>query len=135
MAAWVRDLSLPFPVAVVLFYKEYETLFLAGAGAMAGKDLRDERHRTIEKIPTEVLPHPTPEYPRDAKGWVATNLVRGYKPTLFQTSLTGLLDFEVMEASALSSYRRLVRGLTFLSENLGVGGTVYPPPAEAGADA
>jgi hypothetical protein len=132
IAAWVRELALPFPAAVVLFYKEYETLFLAGAGAMAGKDVVDQRDRTVATIPDDVAPHPAPEHPRDAKGWVRANLVDGYKPTLFQTSLTRLLDFDVMEASALSSYRRLVRGLTFLSENLGTAGAVYPSPTGVG---
>ena len=135
MAAWVRDLALPFPAAVVLFYKEYETLFLAGAGAMAGKGVVDLRERIIETIPAGVDAHPAPEHPRDAKGWVRDNLVNGYKPTLFQASLTRLLDFDVMETSSLSSYRRLVSALTFLSENLGVTGAVYPPPPEVVADA
>lgn len=126
MAGWVHKLALPFPTAVVLFYKEYETLFLAGADAMAGKDLRDGRGLIIDTIPAQAGAHPAPEHPRDAKGWVRDNLVGGYKPTLFQTSLTRLLDLDVMAASSLSSYRRLVSALTFLSNNLGVEGAVYP---------
>lgn len=142
MAAWVRDLALPFPAAVVLFYKEFETLFLAGAGAMAGREVGDRRGRVIETIPAGV--HPSPEHPRDAKGWVRDNLIRAYKPTLFQSSLTRLLDLDAMGASSLSSYRRLVSALTFLSGNPGVAGAVYPPasppaasprPAEMVADA
>lgn len=132
MAAWIRDMALPFPAAVVLFYKEYETLFLAGAGAMAGKDVVDHRNRIVETIPNNVAPHPAPEHPRDAKGWVRGNLVGGYKPTLFQTSLTRLLDFNVMEASSLSSYRRLVNALAFLSANIGIAGAVYPPTTGVG---
>ena len=130
IARWVRELVLPFPTAVVLFYKEYETLFLAGAGAMAGRAVGDRRGQAIATIPADAAGHPAPEYPRDAKGWVRTNLIDGYKPTLFQASLTRLLDFDVMEQTALSSYRRLVSALNFLSDNLGVPGAVYPPPEE-----
>ena len=135
MAAWIRDMELPFPTAVVLFYKEYETLFLAGAGAMAGREVRDQRGITVETIPGLVDAHPSPEHPRDAKGWVRDNLVDGYKPTLFQASLTRLLDLDVMAASSLSSYRRLVSALRFLSDYLGVAGAVYPLPPEVVADA
>lgn len=135
IAEWVRALALPFPVAVVLFYKEYETLFLAGAGGMAGKPVTDQRGRTIEIIEADVAAHPAPEHPRDAKGWVRDNLVEGYKPTLFQASLTRLLQFEVMQDSALSSYRRLVSALHYLSANFGVAGAVYPPSVEVVAHA
>ena len=135
MAAWVRDLGLPFPAAVVLFYKEYETLFLAGADAMAGRDVVNQRNQVVSTIPAGAVAHPSPEHPPDAKGWVRENLVDGYKPMLFQASLTRLLDFGVMETSSLSSYRRLVSALTFLSENLDVTGAVYPPPREVVAHA
>ena len=135
MAGWVRELELPFPAAVVLFYKEYETLFLAGAEGMAGKDVVNPRNQVVSSIPAEVIAHPSPEHPPDAKGWVRANLVDGYKPTLFQASLTRLLDLDVMEAASLSSYRRLVSALTFLSDNLGVTGAVYPRPPEVVADA
>jgi hypothetical protein len=135
IAAWVRALKLPFPTAVVLFYKEYETLFLAGAEGMAGKEIRDSRGHVVETIPADVSAHPSPEYPRDAKGWVKDNLVKGYKPTLFQTSLTRLLDFDVLQTSDLSSYRRLLSALTFLAENLGVPGAVYPGSPEVTPDA
>lgn len=128
MAAWVRDLLLPFPVAVVLFYKEYETLFVAGADAMAGKAVLNPRNAVVSTIPATVVAHTYPEQPRDAKGWVRMNLLDGYKPALHQSLLTRLLDFADLEASGLSSYRRLVSALTFLSSNLGVAGAVYPSP-------
>lgn len=134
MASWVRALRLPFPTAVVLFYKEYETLFLAGAGGMAGREVRDRHNRVLTVIPAAVTAHPSPEHPRDAKGWVRSNLVMGYKPTLFQASLTRMLDLGVMGSSALSSYRRLVSGLRFLSTNLGVAGAVYPPSPQEATD-
>lgn len=127
IAAWTRELGLPFPTAVVLFYKEYETLFLAGAEAMAGQELTDRRNRKLATISHSATAHPDPEYVRDAKGWVQEHLVHGYKPTLYQASLTRMLNLEVMEASGLSSYRRLVSALRFLSTQRGKVGLVYPP--------
>lgn len=132
MAQWVRELNLPFPTAIVLFYKEYETLFVAGATDLAGKELRDHRSTVIGTIPDGATAHPSPETPRDAKGWVSSNLVAHYKPTLLQTSLTKLLDPAAMEATNLSSYRRLVSALGFLATNQGVAGAVYPPTPTGG---
>lgn len=133
-AGWVRALNLPFPVALVLFYKEFETLFLAGAEGMAGQLVRDRHGAAVATIPPQVASHPSPEHPPHPKGWVSTNLVPGYKPTTFQAPLTRLLDPVAMEASGLSSYRRLVSALRFLAENLGVAGAVYPPASEGRAD-
>lgn len=130
MAKWIHALELPFPTAVVLFYKEYETLFVAGAAGMAGKEIRTARGRFVATIPAGAMPHEDPEHPRDAKGWVRSNLVHGYKETLLQASLTRLLDLDDPGAQALSSYRRLANALTFLSERAGTAGAVYPPPAE-----
>lgn len=126
VGGWVRSLDLPFPTAVVLFYKEFETLFLAGAEGMAGREVKDHRGRALVTIPADVAAHPAPENPRDAKGWVRSNLVPGYKPTLYQASLTRLLDLDDMQRSALPSFRRLVNALQFLAENRGTSGAVYP---------
>jgi hypothetical protein len=114
-----------------LFYKEYETMFLAGAEGMAGRDVVDQRGRPVARIPVDIAAHPSPEHPRDAKLWVRANLVRGYKPTLFQASLTRLLDLDDMETRALSSYRRLVSALRFLAANRGTTGVVYPMLTDA----
>lgn len=135
MGGWVRRLTLPFPVAVVLFYKEYETLFLAGAGGFAGQAVKNRRGETIAAVRPDAVAHPSPEHPLHPKAWVGTNLITGYKPTVFQASLTRLLDLDLMEASGLSSYRRFVSALRFLSTNRGVVGAVYPPGPGVGADA
>ncbi|MGQ0678942.1 MAG: hypothetical protein ACT4OM_04675 [Actinomycetota bacterium] len=119
-------------MAIVLFYREFETLFLAGASGMAGQAIEDPRGRVIATVKADTYSHPNPEFPRDAKGWVKQNLVSGYKPTLLQAALTKLLDPVDMEAKGLSSYRRFVSALRFLSANQGVAGAVYPPsPPEA----
>lgn len=126
IAGWVRRLALPFPVAVVLFYKEFETLFLAGAEGMAAREVKDHRGRVLATIPSDVAAHPAPESPRNAKGWVRSHLVAGYKPTLHQASLTRLLDLDDMQHRALPSYRRLVNALRFLADNRDAVGAVYP---------
>lgn len=132
IADWVRDLNLPFPTAVVLFYKEYETLFLSGAEGMAGQPLKGPSGEVILTIAEDVASHSQPEHPRDAKGWVKNQLVPRYKPTLHQTSLTQMLDLEQMDTKALSSYRRLRSALQFLADNQAPGsGMVYPPTALA----
>jgi len=131
-ARWARALNLPFPVAPVMFYKEFETLFLAGAGGMAGQPVRNRHGVEVATIASQAASHPSPEHPPHPKGWVSTHLLpgSGYKPTIFQAPLTRLLDPAAMEASGLSSYRRLVSALRFLAENLGVTGAVYPPARE-----
>lgn len=129
---WVRALNLPFPVAVVLFYKEYETLFLSGADAMAGKTVNDAHGRPIAEIPATATAHPDPEHPRDAKGWVKKKLFPVYKETLYQHTLTRLLDHDDLSNKGLSSYRRLVSALEFLATNQGVAGAVYPPTPAGG---
>lgn len=131
-AGWVRGLNLPFPVALVLFYKEYETLFMAGAEGMAGREVRDRRGTPVATVPATATSHPSPEYQRNAKDWVRSNLLGGYKPSVFQLPLTRLLDPEAMEASGLSSYRRLVSALRFLAANRGAAGGVYPSEGAGG---
>lgn len=126
VARWLRDLSLTFPVALVLFYKEFESLFLAGAEGMAGREVTDARGRVLVTIPAGVAAHPVPETPRDAKGWVRSNLVAGYKPTLYQAPLTRLLDFDDRHLKALPSFLRLVSALRFLAAHRGKEGAVYP---------
>ena len=126
VAGWARSLALPFPTAVVLFYKEFETLFLAGADGMAGREVRDRRGEVLVTISAGVVAPSAPEAQRDAKGWVRDNLVPGYKPTLHQASLTQLLDLDDMERRALPSYRRLMSAVRFLAAERATAGKVYP---------
>lgn len=123
-AAAVRELRLPVPVALVLFYREYETLAVSCAGSLAGREL----------VPglilnPRVLPEVDPESRRDAKGWISHNLMNGtrYKPTVHQPPLTALMRVEDLRASGLSSFRRFERALQFLAQEVRTGRTgVYP---------
>ena len=127
LADRVRTLGLPFPVAVVLFYREYETLALSIAQSLAGKTMHLPTG-ALQLSPT-VPPLADPEGPRGAKEWVRQHLFNGraYKPTTHQLPLTKLMDPADLRAADLPSYRRLERGLDHLARNVMSGGTaVYP---------
>lgn len=128
MAAWVRSLELDFPVAVVLFRREYETMFLASVPSLVGQQLRGPGGIDRPGISAGSVFHGDPESPRNAKRWLDDNMPVGvaYKETLDQPAMTKLLDFNNPALRNLSSFRRLENGLRFLSENLGVVGAVYP---------
>lgn len=126
IAGWVRLLQLPFPVAVVLFYREYETLFLAASHTLQGRTLRGPVVRA--GLPAGAIFAGDPEGPRDAKGWVGRQLGRRYLETIDQSAFTRTLDLADEGLSRLSSFRRLRFGLEFLGDHAGTEqrGMVYP---------
>ena len=108
-AGWLRDESLPFPAAIVLIRREYETLFLPCLTRMAGIPLRDDRG--IER-PGLVLGSTFEgdyERMRDVKGWLSRHFPRGrsYKPTVDQLPMTRLIDFSDLRRSGLPSFGTL----------------------------
>ncbi len=126
LAKWLKELGLPFPAAVVLFFREYETLFLPCVDLMAGRPLVS---RGIERPGLRAGASFTddPEGPRDAKG-VITSLMppgRAYKPTTDQLALTQMVEFGRLRESGLPCFGTLERGVRFL---LGGGGAgkVFP---------
>jgi hypothetical protein len=126
IASWIRPLDLPFPVAVVLFYREYETMFLAASGTLRGKELKGQVGRT--GLPTSAVYHGDPEARRDAKGWLGEQLGRRYTETIDQEAFTRTLDFTDPVLGNLSSFRRLGSALKFLATHAGSGksGIAYP---------
>ena len=124
--AWVRALALPFPVAVVLFYREYETLFLPCLAQMAAKPLKDHLGRELAPLAPEASFGGDPEQSRDAKKIVNRFLPRTspYQPTTHQLALTRLLDFDVLRSSGLPCFGTLERALSFV---LDTPSGVYPP--------
>jgi len=76
LAERFRGLRLPFPVAVVLAYREYETLFLPCIEHMAGQPLevrgsvassapsRSSVPTSASRRPSTLPPHPPPDDPR-----------------------------------------------------------------------
>jgi len=127
IAEWLRALHLPFPAAVVLLCREYETLFLPCIDLMAGKPLRSnatERPGIVAGTRFEG----NPEAIRGAKEWLSRHFPRGssYKPTLDQLPMTRMVDFNRLRSCALPCFGTLERALGFLAEARGRAGEVYP---------
>jgi hypothetical protein len=134
IAAALRERSFPFPVAVVLFYREYETLAVSIADKLDGVDLISTKGTVIVTMSlSEPLPD-DPEAYRDAKGWISRNLFGGvsYKPTLHQKPLTSRLRLNDLGVANLSSYRRLRSAIMFLAHEIASGSAGTYPPAVAG---
>ena len=89
-------------VGVVLAVCEYEAWFLAAATSLRGR----------RGLPADLEVPPVPEAIRDAKGWLAERMPRGYSPTADQPALTGVFDLEL--ARAAPSFAKLIRELTRL---------------------
>ena len=92
-------------ISVVAANREYEAWFLAAATSIRGKrGLADDMNAPAD-----------PEAIRDAKGWLARHTPRGftYKPTLDQPALTNIFDLE--QAYAARSFRKLVKEVLALA--------------------
>ncbi len=117
-------------MAVVLLYREYETLFLPCLARMAGVRLRN--HLNIER--DGLLPgtkfEGDYESIRGVKEWLSKHYPKGraYKPAYDQLPLTRLIDFDDLRRSNLPSFGTLERALRFLDGARGKP-IVYPPGA------
>jgi Domain of unknown function (DUF4276) len=125
MAAWVRDLRLPFPAAIVLLHPEYEVLFLPCLDRMAGKPLDTGAAARPGLRPGTRWEGPW-ESRRGIKEWLSAHFPpnRSYKPTLDQLPLTRLIDFRILREADLPCFGTLERALSFLAES--PAGGVYP---------
>lgn len=128
VASYVRALSLPFPVGVVLFYREFETLFVACLSQLAGKPLRDVAGRALHPLAADATTPPDPQGHRDAKGQLNRFFPRNhpYRETSHQLALTRALDIAALRASGLPCVESLERALRFVLTATEPG--VYPAP-------
>ncbi len=128
-AHWLLEADLPFPAALVLLHREYETIFLPCAAQMAGRPLVDERGVQRPGLVQGASFAGDPEGVRGAKEWLSARFPpgRSYKPSLDQLPMTRMLDFEVLRQAKLPSFLHLERALSFLA-NPPTGTRVYPPP-------
>ena len=126
----LRAQKLPFPSAVVLAYREYESLFLPCVELMAGRALPG---------PGGARPGLRPdaryegdfEAKRGVKEWLSQHMAprRAYKPRVDQLPFTRMVDFAVVREKGLPWFGSLERALRFLAANLDQPGTAYPPSA------
>ncbi|MBN1199573.1 MAG: hypothetical protein JXA23_09495 [Bacteroidales bacterium] len=124
---FIRSLAPPFPVAYLIMYREFETLFLPGLHLFAGMTIMHEQGAGGVRISDDVNFEGNPEEFRDAKGIISRFYPgnKRYKPTLDQLPLTRLLDFNLLRASGLPCFGTLERCLHHLSANQNTG-KVYP---------
>ena len=127
IAGWFRELGLPFPVACVLFFREYETIFLPVLASLAGRPLTVagvERPGIVAGAESVG----DPEGLRDAKGVLTSNTKpgRAYKETIDQLALTQLLDLPELLQTGLPCISTLERGLRFLLGGTAQPGQVFP---------
>lgn len=114
-AAWLREVRLPFPAAVVLFKPEFEVLFLPGLPASV-RGARAQRDW---------------EANRDCKAIVSRPMLpaRRYKPSTDQLRLTRALDLGRLRAAGVPCYGTFENAIRFLASNWGTAGAgrAYPP--------
>lgn len=126
-AAWVQELKLPFPVAVVLPHREFETWFLPCVQRMAGKPLVSGG---IERpgLRAGVSYQGNVEAIRGVKEWLTKHFAGGkaYKPTLDQLPMAQMIDLPTLRAAEVPSFGTFERALRFLGTARA--GEVYPPP-------
>jgi hypothetical protein len=132
VASWLRDERLPFPCAIVMFCREYETLFLPCLHLMAGKPLQGTHQRQRPGIQPGTSFSGDFESVRGVKEWLSARFPpgRAYKPTQDQLPLTRLIDFGVLRKSGLPCFGTLERAIRFLAGKGSGRGRVYPPPGK-----
>jgi hypothetical protein len=103
-----------FSVATVFAVQEYESWLIAGVESLAGKALPDGRQGVNAGV---VAPSANLEQaPRGAKGWLNSNMSKGYKPAKDQKALTEMVDLQAIRNRGLRSFRRLEDALRQLIE-------------------
>jgi hypothetical protein len=129
LASMLQRFALPFPTAVVLAYREYESLFLPCIASMAGRRLAGINGLERPGLRADARYVGDFESKRDIKGWLSAHMERGhsYKPTVDQLPLTRMVRFEELRASGLAWFGTLERALRFLDQQRGRP-SVYPPP-------
>ncbi|MFW6051029.1 MAG: hypothetical protein ACODAU_07635 [Myxococcota bacterium] len=134
VATFLRGQRLPFPAAVVLAHREFESLFLASMKSIVGRPLPGPGGHARPGWPENAIFLGNPESKRGAKEWLSAQLPRGrkYKPSVDQLPLMQMVDLDLVRESGLAWFGTLERALRFLTKNAGTSGAVYPPPATHG---
>lgn len=128
MASWLRALSLPFPAAVVLAFREYESLFLPCIPVMAGQTLKGAAGQELPGLVSGARWVGDYEAKRGVKEWLTSQMPRGrsYKPTVDQLPMTRMVDFNLVRQAGLPWFGTLERALRFIDAHSGQPREVYP---------
>ncbi len=104
---------------MVLFFREYETLFLPCLHVMAGRPVRDDRGIDLAPLAADARFSGDPQSVRDAKKAINTFLPRTHphKETTHQLAFTRLLDLSTLRASGLPCFGTLERATSFLLDS------------------
>ncbi len=131
-AAWLSREGLPYPTALVLAHREYETWFLPCVHLMAGKPIQDHLANKRPGLLAGTTFTGKYESIRGVKEWLTRHFPRGrsYKPTVDQLPMTRMIDIGVLRAAGVPSYETFERALAWLSTNRGKKGVYPPPPAQ-----
>lgn len=113
LAASVRAVQAPVPVAIVFAHREYEAWFLASLATLAGTN----------ELPAGLSYSGKTESLRDVKDWFTQQLPPGriYKPATHQARYTDRLD-PALAATNSRSFRRLERAVDQLLALAGTSG-------------
>ena len=130
IAALFAEKNMPFPAALVMAYREYESLFLPCIDVMAGRDLDGIAGTRPGLRADATFEGDDYEGVRGVKEWLTRQMPRGrsYKPTIDQLLFTRMVDFDIVRRKRLPWFDSLNRALQFLANHLGEIGAVYPPP-------
>ncbi|MBK7400059.1 MAG: hypothetical protein IPJ34_28355, partial [Myxococcales bacterium] len=102
LAQALRARGLPFPVAVVLAYREYESLFLPCIEQMAGRSF-DGPGGARPGLRADARFEGDFEALRGVKEWLTHHMAqrKRYKPAVDQLPLTRMVDFDVVRQKGL----------------------------------
>ena len=134
LATALRAKNLPFQAAIVLAYREYESLFLPCIDEMAGRPLEMPGHPPRSGLKAGTRYEGDFEARRGVKEWLSGNMTEGhrYKPTLDQLAFTRMVDFDKVRASGLPWFASLERALAFLVAHSGESAAAYPLEVSGG---
>ena len=123
LAARIRKLKGPKPVAVVVANREYEAWFLASLPSIVGKQIAE-----AVKLPERLVLSGHPENVRNVKGWITRHLPSGkaYKETEHQLSMTRLIDLGLAR-NASRSFQRLYNAVAQLLTAVSANSPIVTP--------
>jgi hypothetical protein len=113
-----------FSVACVFAMRELESWLIAGIGSLAGKNLPDSRPGVRPDPPS---PPPVIEARRNAKGWLNSAMLRGYKQSIDQMPLARMVDLEEIRGQQLRSFEHLEHAIGLLVTALRSGNHILSP--------